>query len=140
MPETSETPVTRVALVTGGSRGIGRAISLASGPEGLAVAVNYAHRSDAADEVVDLIRSTGGQAMAVAGDVSQSEVVTRHVRQGLRGFGAGRGAREQRWHHPRWAAAADGRERLERGPGRQSEFCVPVHQGGHAVDGQGPVG
>ncbi len=68
--------MSRVALVTGGSRGIGRAISLALAQEGLAVAVNYAHRSDAADEVVELIRSTGGQAVAVAGDVSQSAIVT----------------------------------------------------------------
>ena len=68
--------MSRVALVTGGSRGIGRAISLSLAQEGLAVAVNYAHRSDAADEVVELIRSTGGQAVAVAGDVSQSAIVT----------------------------------------------------------------
>lgn len=58
-----------VLLVTGGSRGIGAATALLAAERGYAVAVNYAHNSLAADEVVRLIRASGGQAMAVQADV-----------------------------------------------------------------------
>ena len=61
-----------VALVTGGSRGIGRAIALALGGEGHAVAVNYSSRSDAAEEVVSEIRAAGGKAEAFQADVSDA--------------------------------------------------------------------
>ena len=53
-----------VALVTGGSRGIGRAICLKLGAIGHAVVVNYATRRDAADEVVAQITAAGGRAIA----------------------------------------------------------------------------
>ena len=61
-----------VALVTGGSRGIGRAIAIALGGEGHAVAVNYSSRSDAAEEVVSEIRAAGGKADAFQADVSDA--------------------------------------------------------------------
>jgi 3-oxoacyl-[acyl-carrier protein] reductase len=64
-----------VALVTGGSRGIGRAISLELGSRGMAVAVNYASRAVAAEEVVEEIRSNGGTAAAFGADVSNGEAV-----------------------------------------------------------------
>jgi 3-oxoacyl-[acyl-carrier protein] reductase len=64
-----------VALVTGGSRGIGRAISLELASQGVAVAVNYASRAAAAEEVVQEIRSAGGTANAFAADVSQEAAV-----------------------------------------------------------------
>jgi 3-oxoacyl-[acyl-carrier protein] reductase len=64
--------VSRVALVTGGSRGIGRAIAIALGGEGHAVAVNYSSRSDAAEEVVSEIRAAGGKADAFQADVSDA--------------------------------------------------------------------
>jgi 3-oxoacyl-[acyl-carrier protein] reductase len=67
--------MTRTALVTGGSRGIGRAIARQLAAQGCDVAVNYARRSDAADEVVAAIRSAGGNAMAVAADVSDADAV-----------------------------------------------------------------
>jgi 3-oxoacyl-[acyl-carrier protein] reductase len=60
----------RVALVTGGSRGIGRAIALALAEQGHAVAVNYARRPDAAEDTVEAVRSSGGTALAVQADVS----------------------------------------------------------------------
>jgi 3-oxoacyl-[acyl-carrier protein] reductase len=65
----------RVALVTGGSRGIGRAIAEQLGSTGHAVAVNYRSRRDAADEVVEAIRAAGGTALAVAGDVGDADAV-----------------------------------------------------------------
>ena len=67
--------MTRTALVTGGSRGIGRAIALQLAAQGCNVAVNYATRSNAADEVVAAIRSAGGDAIAVGADVSDAAAV-----------------------------------------------------------------
>lgn len=66
----------RVALVTGGSRGIGRAICLELARLGHPVAVNYATRPDAAEEVVAEIESLGGKAMAVRADVADEDQVT----------------------------------------------------------------
>lgn len=60
----------RVALVTGGSRGIGRAIALAMAAQGARVAVNYASNRQAAEEVVAEIASAGGDAAAFEADVS----------------------------------------------------------------------
>lgn len=67
--------MTRTALVTGGSRGIGRAIALQLAGQGCNVAVNYATRSGAADEVVAAIRDAGGTAIAVGADVSDADAV-----------------------------------------------------------------
>ena len=65
----------RVALVTGGSRGIGRAIAIELAQQGCAVAVNYASRADAAAEVVAAITEAGGTAIAVGADVSDTDAV-----------------------------------------------------------------
>jgi 3-oxoacyl-[acyl-carrier protein] reductase len=69
----------RVALVTGGSRGIGAAIALALADAGSAVAVNYRERAEDAEAVVAKIKAMGGRAIAVAADVSQSAPVTAMV-------------------------------------------------------------
>ena len=71
MPASTTPPLQgHVALITGGSRGIGRVIALELAHRGAAVAVNYFHSSEAADEVVNLIESTGGRALAIQADVS----------------------------------------------------------------------
>src|SRR5690349_2820423 len=70
---------TRVALVTGGSRGIGAAVALTLAEAGAAVAVNYRERAADADAVVAKIKSGGGHAIAVAADVSQSAAVAGMV-------------------------------------------------------------
>jgi len=64
-----------VALVTGGSRGIGRAIALQLAADGHAVAVNYASNAAAAAEVVSAIVSAGGRAIAVGADVGDEAAV-----------------------------------------------------------------
>lgn len=63
----------KVAIVTGASRGIGRAIALQLAEIGAKVVVNYANSSGAADELVAQIASTGGEAIAVQADVSKAE-------------------------------------------------------------------
>jgi 3-oxoacyl-[acyl-carrier protein] reductase len=65
----------RVALVTGASRGLGRAIALRLAASGHTVAVNYASNRDAADEVVAKILSDGGEALAIGADVSDADQV-----------------------------------------------------------------
>src|SRR6185436_7635826 len=68
-----------VALVTGGSRGIGAAIAVALSEAGAAVVVNYRERADAADALVADINKAGQRAIAVAADVSQGPAVTAMV-------------------------------------------------------------
>ncbi|MBH8551797.1 3-oxoacyl-[acyl-carrier-protein] reductase [Nostocaceae cyanobacterium CENA357] len=65
----------QVALVTGASRGIGRAIALELATQGANVVVNYANSSTAADNVVAEITQAGGQALALQADVSQASQV-----------------------------------------------------------------
>jgi 3-oxoacyl-[acyl-carrier protein] reductase len=69
----------RVALVTGSSRGIGKAIARALAERGAAVAVNYLRRAGEADAVAAAIRSSGGKALAVKADVSERPAVESMV-------------------------------------------------------------
>ncbi|HJQ59498.1 MAG TPA: SDR family NAD(P)-dependent oxidoreductase [Vineibacter sp.] len=71
----------RVALVTGASRGIGKAIALAMAKAGAAVAVNYVSRAAEARQVVDTINAGGGRAISWAADVSDSRAVAGMMRQ-----------------------------------------------------------
>jgi 3-oxoacyl-[acyl-carrier protein] reductase len=70
----------RTALVTGGSRGIGRAVAELLALAGARVAVNYARREGPANALVREIRAAGGEAMAIAGDVSVPEEARQLVR------------------------------------------------------------
>jgi 3-oxoacyl-[acyl-carrier protein] reductase len=77
----------RIALVTGASRGIGKAIALALAKAGAAVAVNYRERSDEAKSVVDAIRQSGGRAVAFGADVSSAHAVQGLVAEVLQQLG-----------------------------------------------------
>jgi 3-oxoacyl-[acyl-carrier protein] reductase len=65
----------RAAIVTGGSRGIGRAIALRLAADGFAVSVNYVSDAAAAQQVVSTITAAGGRAIALQGDVAREEDV-----------------------------------------------------------------
>ncbi|WP_432157461.1 3-oxoacyl-ACP reductase family protein [Streptomyces sp. bgisy153] len=77
----------RVALVTGGSRGIGRAVAVRLAADGAAVAVNYRSRKDEAERTVEEITSRGGRAVAVRADVADADEAARLVRETMAGLG-----------------------------------------------------
>ncbi len=77
----------KVSLVTGGSRGIGRACCLALADEGSAVVVNYNTKKDAAEEVVEEIKAKGVPARAIQADVSQDDQTHIMIERALCEFG-----------------------------------------------------
>ncbi|VEP16459.1 3-oxoacyl-(acyl-carrier-protein) reductase [Hyella patelloides LEGE 07179] len=83
LPENLQQLKDKVAIVTGASRGIGKATALELARVGAKVVVNYARSSDAADEVVKTIVGAGGEAVALQGDVSQSEQVDNLIKETL---------------------------------------------------------
>ncbi len=77
----------KVAVVTGGSRGIGRAIALRLAAGGAKVVVNYRGNEAAANEVVAQIKAQGGEAIAVQADVSQVEEAEALIEAARKAFG-----------------------------------------------------
>ena len=78
----------KTAIVTGASRGIGREIAILLGKEGARVAVNYSGSKEKAEEVVELIKQSGGDAFAIQANVSDSEQVKQMVDETLKTFGS----------------------------------------------------
>jgi 3-oxoacyl-[acyl-carrier protein] reductase len=78
----------KVAIVTGASRGIGRAIAIALAAEGAKVVVNYARSEAAAKEVVKAITEQGGEAIAVQADVSDAEQVQNLIKETRNQYGS----------------------------------------------------
>ncbi|MEM1546876.1 MAG: 3-oxoacyl-ACP reductase family protein [Candidatus Methanomethylicia archaeon] len=77
----------RVSLVTGGSRGIGRAIALTFAREGSYVAINYVRNREKAEEVVNEITGFGGRAIAIQANVAVRDDVFKMVNKILEEFG-----------------------------------------------------
>jgi 3-oxoacyl-[acyl-carrier protein] reductase len=78
----------RIALVTGASRGLGRAIALELAAQGARVAANYFSRQDAAEQVCEQIRNNGGEARTFKADVRDEQEVARLISEVDGVFGA----------------------------------------------------
>jgi 3-oxoacyl-[acyl-carrier protein] reductase len=77
----------KVALVTGGSRGIGAAIAKRLAADGASVAITYTSRKQGADEVVRSIESAGGHALAIRADNTDASAVQSAVNETVKSFG-----------------------------------------------------
>ena len=86
MPESSS--IVRTALVTGGSRGIGRAACLELARQGARVAVNYAGNAQAAEDTAAACRELGAEAFAIQDDVADDAAVDAMVKEVIGRFGA----------------------------------------------------
>lgn len=78
----------KAAIVTGASRGIGRAVAKRLGQDGFAVVVNYASSASQAESVVAEIKAAGGEAIAVKADISNKADVERLFEETLKQFGS----------------------------------------------------
>ncbi|MFZ4641257.1 MAG: 3-oxoacyl-[acyl-carrier-protein] reductase [Nodosilinea sp.] len=87
MAELSTSLQGQVALVTGASRGIGRAIALSLATAGAKVVVNYAQSAQAAEDLVQQIEAAGGHALALQADVAQVDQVERLVAETVEKLG-----------------------------------------------------
>lgn len=79
MKQVSDSLMNRTAIVTGGSRGLGKAIACALASEGVVTYVNYANRMQDAEATVEEIRQRGGQAYALQADITSEDSVKEMV-------------------------------------------------------------
>jgi 3-oxoacyl-[acyl-carrier protein] reductase len=77
----------RIAIVTGGSRGIGRAIALELAKRGAIVVVNYKGNAAAADEVINQIKADGGDGMVFQADVGDEEQANALIKAAIDAYG-----------------------------------------------------
>lgn len=77
----------KVALVTGASRGIGRAIAVALGQRGAKVVVNYAKDAEGAEATVEAVRASGGEAQARQADVADTKAAEALIKATVEAFG-----------------------------------------------------
>ena len=77
----------KTAIITGASRGIGKAIALALAKSGMNIVINYVNNADAADQTAEEIRSLGVSALLVQADVSDFSAAGQLVKQALEAFG-----------------------------------------------------
>jgi NAD(P)-dependent dehydrogenase (short-subunit alcohol dehydrogenase family) len=77
----------RVAIVTGGSRGIGRAIAVALAREGWKVCISFIANAKAADETIAMVRKAGGQGIAVKADMASQADIRKLFQQSQQAFG-----------------------------------------------------
>ena len=123
----------RVALVTGGSRGIGAATALRLAEAGADVAVGCGQHREAAEEIAGKITGLGRRAVVVSGDMADPDVPRRIIAETAERLGAGGHPGRQRGHR---AAGRPGRRRrrgLGRRHGRQPARAVPAGPGGRAA-------
>ncbi|AJC96389.1 3-oxoacyl-[acyl-carrier-protein] reductase [Staphylococcus hyicus] len=80
--------MTKVALVTGASRGIGRSIALQLAEEGFNVAVNYAGNKEKAEQVVESIKEKGAEAFAIQANVANPDEVKAMIKEVVSQFGS----------------------------------------------------
>ena len=121
----AETPSGRVAIVTGGSRGIGRETVHRLANRGDAVVVNYAHDQRAAEATVETVLARNGAAVAIRADVSDDLDVERLFSATIEAFGG----IDVVVHavHPRLRASSDGRGGRPRRPRRTVEHDLAAH-------------
>ena len=77
----------KVAIVCGGARDIGRAVSERLAADGAKVVVNYSTSREAGEDVVESIKAKGGEALAVGGDMTNSGNVEKLVKETRKAFG-----------------------------------------------------
>lgn len=77
----------KVAIVTGGARDIGRAVSVTLAAEGAKVAINYCHSQGAAEATLECIKASGGSAILVQGDMTREKDVARLIEEARSAFG-----------------------------------------------------
>lgn len=77
----------KVAVVTGGARDIGRAVSIRLAEEGVKVCINYCHSEEAAKETLELVRKAGGEAILFKADVTTADEVKAMMKAAADAFG-----------------------------------------------------